>query len=113
MNSENSEKFRKKEDNKDVSEVKEKYVKKEEVKDDEGLDKKDRKYYKVTIILKYFYVINILYIFIYFWNVPNRKEKTKLEFNRKCNLNKRILISGYKYFLIKLLMLKNLCVTLL
>ncbi|XP_011049684.1 PREDICTED: THO complex subunit 2 [Acromyrmex echinatior] len=43
---ENSEKFRKKEDSKDVSEVKEKYVKKEEIKDDEGLDKKDRKYYK-------------------------------------------------------------------
>ncbi|XP_018300992.1 THO complex subunit 2 [Mycetomoellerius zeteki] len=43
---ENSEKFRKKEDSKDVLEVKEKYVKKEEVKDDEGLDKKDRKYYK-------------------------------------------------------------------
>lgn len=55
LNSENSEKFRKKEDSKDVSEVKEKYVKKEEVKDDEGLDKKDRKYYKVTIMLKYFY----------------------------------------------------------
>ncbi|XP_024887298.1 THO complex subunit 2 isoform X7 [Temnothorax curvispinosus] len=46
LNSENSEKFRKKEDSKDVSEAKEKYVKKEEVKDDEGLDKKDRKYYK-------------------------------------------------------------------
>lgn len=57
LNSENSEKFRKKEDSKDVSEVKEKYVKKEEMKDDEGLDKKDnRKYYKVTIMLKYFYM---------------------------------------------------------
>ncbi|KAL6430976.1 hypothetical protein ACFW04_007029 [Cataglyphis niger] len=43
---ENSEKFRKKEDSKDVSEAKEKYIKKEEMKDDEGLDKKDRKYYK-------------------------------------------------------------------
>lgn len=49
MNSENSEKFRKKEESKDVLEAKEKYVKKEEVKDDEGLDKKERKYYKVTI----------------------------------------------------------------
>lgn len=57
MNSENSEKFRKKEDSKDVSEAKEKYnVKKEEVKDDEGLDKKDRKYYKVIYVFltKYF-----------------------------------------------------------
>lgn len=49
MNSENSEKFRKKEESKDVSEAKEKYIKKEEVKDDEGLDKKDRKYYKVGV----------------------------------------------------------------
>lgn len=53
MNSENTEKFRKKEDSKDVSEAKEKYVKKEEVKDDEGLDKKDRKCYKVTIMVKF------------------------------------------------------------
>ncbi|XP_018404815.1 PREDICTED: THO complex subunit 2 isoform X5 [Cyphomyrmex costatus] len=44
--SETSEKFRKKEDSKDISEIKEKYVKKDEIKDDEGLDKKDRKYYK-------------------------------------------------------------------
>ncbi|XP_018404816.1 PREDICTED: THO complex subunit 2 isoform X6 [Cyphomyrmex costatus] len=43
---ETSEKFRKKEDSKDISEIKEKYVKKDEIKDDEGLDKKDRKYYK-------------------------------------------------------------------
>lgn len=50
MNSENSEKLRKKEDNKDISETKEKYIKKEEVKDDEGLEKKERKYYKVAII---------------------------------------------------------------
>ncbi|XP_072761881.1 THO complex subunit 2 isoform X1 [Anoplolepis gracilipes] len=42
---ENSEKFRKKEDSKDILEAKEKYVKKEEMKDDEGLEKKDRKYY--------------------------------------------------------------------
>lgn len=48
MNSENSEKVRKKEDTKDVSEAKEKYMKKEETKDEEGFDKKDRKYYKVT-----------------------------------------------------------------
>lgn len=50
MNSENAEKLRKKEDNKDVSEAKEKYTKKEEVKEDEGLEKKERKYYKVIII---------------------------------------------------------------
>lgn len=50
MNSETSEKLRKKEESKDVSETKEKYVKKEEVKEDEGLDKKERKYYKVTIV---------------------------------------------------------------
>lgn len=50
MNSENTEKLRKKEDNKDVSEAKEKYTKKEEVKEDEGLEKKERKYYKVIII---------------------------------------------------------------
>lgn len=49
LNSENSEKIRKKEDAKNVSETKEIYIKKEEVKDDEGLDKKDRKYYKVII----------------------------------------------------------------
>lgn len=50
MNSENAEKLRKKEDSKDVSEAKEKYTKKEEVKEDEGLEKKERKYYKVIII---------------------------------------------------------------
>lgn len=49
LNSETSEKLRKKEDNKDVSEAKEKYTKKEEVKEEEGLDKKERKYYKVAI----------------------------------------------------------------
>lgn len=57
------------------------------MKDDEGLDKKDRKY-KVTIMLKYFYII-----FTYFWNVLNRKEKIRLNLNGKCNLNKRISIS--------------------
>lgn len=52
LNSETSEKLRKKEENKDISEAKEKYVKKEEVKEDEGLEKKERKYYKVAIILQ-------------------------------------------------------------
>lgn len=51
MNSETSEKLRKKEDNKDVTEAKEKHMKKEEIKDEEGLDKKDRKYYKVILLL--------------------------------------------------------------
>lgn len=69
LNSENSEKFRKKEDSKDVSEVKEKYVKKEEVKDDEGLDKKDRKYYKVSVQI---YIQERLY---FSWNKPPRKCK--------------------------------------
>lgn len=59
LNSENSEKFRKKEDSKDVSEAKEKYIKKEEVKDDEGLDKKDRKYYKVGAYIN----VRLYYVF--------------------------------------------------
>jgi len=66
LNSENSEKFRKKEDSKDVSEAKEKYVKKEEVKDDEGLDK------KVTVYIIHIYIE-------YFW------KSVRLKFNRKCN----------------------------
>lgn len=44
--SENTEKMKKKEENKEVLE-KEKHVKKEETKEEEGIDKKDRKYYKV------------------------------------------------------------------
>lgn len=59
LNSENSEKFRKKEETKDIAETKDKYMKKEEVKDDEGLDKKERKYYKVIYIIVLYYLINI------------------------------------------------------
>lgn len=83
MNSENSEKFRKKEDSKDVLEVKEKYVKKEEVKDDEGLDKKDRKYYKVTIMLR----------FCFLRRVYQNEKNIRLEFNRKCYFEPKVSIS--------------------
>ncbi|XP_015599457.1 THO complex subunit 2 isoform X2 [Cephus cinctus] len=43
---ENSEKLRKKEESKEVIEVREKHVKKDEPKEEEPADKKDRKYYK-------------------------------------------------------------------
>ncbi|KAK0079733.1 hypothetical protein PV325_000884 [Microctonus aethiopoides] len=44
--SESPEKIRKKDETKEVQEVKEKHVKKEEIKDDDSPEKKERKYYK-------------------------------------------------------------------
>lgn len=45
--SESTDKVRKKEELKEIPEVKEKHIKKDELKEDESADKKDRKYYKV------------------------------------------------------------------
>lgn len=47
--SESSEKIRKKEESKESSEGKDKHLKKDEIKEEDTIDKKDRKYYKVTI----------------------------------------------------------------
>lgn len=49
--SDSSEKIRKKEESKESSEGKDKHLKKDEIKEEDAIDKKDRKYYKVTIDL--------------------------------------------------------------
>lgn len=51
--SDSSEKIRKKEENKEGSEGKDKHLKKDETKEEDAMDKKDRKYYKVIISFSY------------------------------------------------------------